>query len=123
MKEYYRLIAKCENDIVKIRINLNNTALKLEELYHQTFSSFVTDYWDKLQQISKQASSLNMWATLETSLLLHGFMETQKWTKAIDSCQQGQIPWTVVDHDASKNFIFLFCFLKKIFFNFFFTSY
>jgi hypothetical protein len=41
-----------------------------------------------------------MWATLQSSLMLHQFMETQKWSQAISNCQKGQIPWTLLDHKS-----------------------
>lgn len=35
--------------------------------------------------ISKQAVTVSVWSSLESTLLLHQYMETQKWTNAINS--------------------------------------
>ncbi|CAL8095001.1 unnamed protein product [Orchesella dallaii] len=79
-------------------IDKTNVSISLENMYHYTFTSYTADYWSNFTEtIARESAALTMWSLLESTLMTHQYMEAQKWTHAVTTCKNHQIPWTLID--------------------------
>lgn len=86
-------------------VNMTDLSTKIENQYHNTFTSFTSDYWHILNHPIEEAAALIAWTTLESTTMLHQYMEAQKWNGAVQACKNQQIPWTLINTQSLKELL------------------
>lgn len=106
LEKYIQVLSQCANALnIKIE-NLTDTAAYLENEYHNTFTSFTSDYWSLISTPTiREGMALVAWTTLEAGLMSHQFMETQKLAQAVEICKNYQIPWTLIKSESLKELL------------------